>query len=216
MHLIIIRSTAVLSYHLRLLSSLIRVTVGGPTFSFVKGHIGGSLWTGLPPGGDPFVHHSVIHTEDEHELGLFPSLFFLHPFSLSSRSFLHLSLTIFSSLTNYRLGCQYWYVSRVHGCSDIWMKLWHSLLRHHWLYPPVHPGVFECFELAHDLEKHGGLELIVQTQFLRLPLWNQELWMDITPLASKNRRGTYYNAPRCKLSRYLSGWARNNRHAEGF
>lgn len=76
MHFIIIRSTAVLSYHLRPLSSLIHVTVGGPPFSFVEGHIGGSLWTGLPPGGDPFVHHSVTHTEDEHELGLSPSLSF--------------------------------------------------------------------------------------------------------------------------------------------
>lgn len=76
MHFIKIRSTAVLSYHLRPLSSLIHVTVGGPPLSFVEGHIGGSLWTGLPPGGDPFVHHSVTHTEDEHELGLSPSLSF--------------------------------------------------------------------------------------------------------------------------------------------
>lgn len=94
MRLIIIRSTAVLSYHLRLLSSLIRVTVGGPTSSFVQGHIAGSFWTGLPPGGDPFVHHGVTHTEDEHELGLSPSLFSLLPFSLPSRSFLCSSLTI--------------------------------------------------------------------------------------------------------------------------
>lgn len=77
MCLMIMRSTAALSYHLRLLSSLIRVTVGGPTFSFVRGHIAGSFWTGLPPGGDPFVHHGVTHTEDKHELELSPSLFSL-------------------------------------------------------------------------------------------------------------------------------------------
>lgn len=70
MRLIITRSAAALSYHLGLLSSLIRVTVGGPTSSFVQGHVAGSLWTGLPPGGDPSVHHGVTHTEDEHELEL--------------------------------------------------------------------------------------------------------------------------------------------------
>lgn len=71
-----INSTAVLSYHLRLLSSLIRGTVGGPTFSFVRGHIAGSFWMGLPPGGDPFVHHGVTSSEDRHELELFPQSFF--------------------------------------------------------------------------------------------------------------------------------------------
>lgn len=82
MRLIIMRSTAVLSYHLGLLSSLICVTVGGPAPSFVEGHIAGSFWTGLPPGGDPFVHHGVTHTEDKHELELFS------PSSLFSSSFL--------------------------------------------------------------------------------------------------------------------------------
>lgn len=33
----------------------------------------GSLWTGLPLGGDPYVHHGVTHTEDKHELELFLS-----------------------------------------------------------------------------------------------------------------------------------------------
>lgn len=100
MRLIIMRSTAVLSYHLRLLSSLICVTVGGPTPSFVEGHIAGSFWTGLPPGGDPFVHHGVTHTEDKHELELFsPSLFSPLPFSLPSRSFLCSGLTILSFLS---------------------------------------------------------------------------------------------------------------------
>lgn len=78
MSVIIMRSTAVLSYHLGLLSSLICVTVGGPTPSFVGGHTAGSFRTGLPPGGDPSVHHGVTHTEDKHELELSPSfLFFL-------------------------------------------------------------------------------------------------------------------------------------------
>lgn len=67
-------STAVLSYHLRLLSSLICVTVRGPTSPFVGGHIAGSFWTGLSLGGDPFVHHGVTHTEDKHELELSLSL----------------------------------------------------------------------------------------------------------------------------------------------
>lgn len=95
MCLIIMCSTAVLSYHLRLLSSLIRVTVGGFTSSFVQGHIAGSLWTGLPPGGDPFVHHGVTGTEDKHELKLSVSfLFFFFFFSSPSRSFLCDGLTI--------------------------------------------------------------------------------------------------------------------------
>lgn len=65
MCLMIMCSTAALSYHLRLLSPLICVTVGGPTSSFVQGHIAGSFWTGLPPGGDPFVYHGVTHTRGQ-------------------------------------------------------------------------------------------------------------------------------------------------------
>lgn len=42
------------SYHLRPLSWWIRGTVEGPPSSFVEGQIGGSLWTALPPGGDPW------------------------------------------------------------------------------------------------------------------------------------------------------------------
>lgn len=83
-----INSTAVLSYHLRLLSSLIRGTVGGPTFSFVRGHAAGSFWMGLPPGGDPFVHHGVTSSEDRHELELFPHSIFPPPSFL----FLHLAV----------------------------------------------------------------------------------------------------------------------------
>lgn len=43
------RSAAALSYHLSLLSSLIRVTVGGPTSSFVQGHTAGLLLDGPAP-----------------------------------------------------------------------------------------------------------------------------------------------------------------------
>lgn len=68
-----------LSYHLGLLSSLIRVTVGGPTSSFVRGHIASSFGTGPPPGGDPSVHHGVTRSEERPELELFP-FFLLLPF----------------------------------------------------------------------------------------------------------------------------------------
>lgn len=47
-------------------------------------------------------------------------------------------------------------------------------------------------------------ELIVQTQFLCLPLWNQELWMDITPLTSEIQRGI---GPRgWKLVKFEGSW----------
>lgn len=197
MCLIIMCSTAVLSYHLRLLSSLIHVTVGGPTSSFVQGHIAGSFWTGLPPGGDPFVHHGVTLTEDKHELELSPSflslLFFLprlpaHSFALVSFHFYpsicadlklvsknhhepKLRLVVFGwygagELKMNSLDCPSVTSKRSSSCTWLWWRVW-----------------------TNDGEKHGGPELIVQTQFLHLPLWNQELWMDITPLTSENQRG---------------------------
>lgn len=63
------------------LSSLICVTVGAPTSSFVRGHIAGSFGTGPPPGGDPSVHHGVTPSEEWSELELFssfPSFRFCH------------------------------------------------------------------------------------------------------------------------------------------
>lgn len=67
MCVMIMRSTAVLSYHLSLLSSLIRVTVEGPTSSFVHGHSAASFRTGLPPGGDPFFYHCVTRTKNSYD-----------------------------------------------------------------------------------------------------------------------------------------------------
>lgn len=170
MHFIIIRSTAVLSYHLRPLSSLIHVTVGGPPFSFVEGHIGGSLWTGLPPGGDPFVHHSVTHTEDEHELGLSPSLsFFPASFLLV---FPLISPLEPNQLQNSALPCQHCVAKELqqsvnsvtfggnYGHLPLMLLTLSELCT----------CVCECLELWSDSETQGGPELIVQTQFLCLPL----------------------------------------------
>lgn len=136
MRLIIMRSTAALSYHLRLLSSLIRVTVGGPTSSFVQGHITGSFWMGLPPGGDPFVHHGVTHTEDKHELELSPSLFsssFLHAFPLiplfhADHPFLHVHPYM---LTRCKLGVKHHYETELQQMEEVifgWNRTIHSLM----------------------------------------------------------------------------------------
>lgn len=55
----------------------------------------------------------------------------------------------------------------------------------------------------HDWQ-HRSSELIVQTQFLRLPLWNQELWMDITPLTSEIQQGTSLRG--WKLVDFVGRW----------
>ena len=217
MRLIIMCSTAALSYHLRLLSSLIRVTVGGPTSSFVEGHIAGSFWTGLPPGGDPFVHHGVTLTEDKHELELSASLFSPRPFSSPSRSFLCSSLTILfllvhpQALTWSKLEVKRYYKNwaSATGGSDIRMESHHSLsdiseLKLSDLKSPASESGHQPASGHHDWED-GGPELIVQTQFLRLPLWNQELWMDITPLTSENQRGTDDHQERDR-TQWLCGW----------
>lgn len=126
MCLIIMCSTAVLSYHLRLLSSLIRVTVGGFTSSFVQGHIAGSLWTGLPPGGDPFVHHGVTGTEDKHELKLSVSFlfffFFLFAFPLIPVWWAHNPFRFFCSSSIMKVKLNKWRKDFLGGPTPI--SLW--------------------------------------------------------------------------------------------
>lgn len=79
----------------------------------------------------------------------------------------------------------------------------------------MHLPLQEC-ESSNDQRRHGGLELIVQTQFLRLPLWNQELWMDITPPTSEHQRGTDHHG--WDQTQRLWGWkseAQKDKQREG-
>lgn len=161
---------------------------GGPTSSFVGGHIAASFWTGLPLGGDPFVHHGVSHTEDRHELEL--------SLSHSLVLFLSLCLPAHSSVLfsdHPFTSCPSICANPTHAGGH--MSLW-SRASAFWTEAELPPSseppkcVLSVCEHTCDREKDGGPELIVQTQFLRLPLWNQELWMDITPLTSETQRGT--------------------------
>lgn len=224
MSLIIMRSTAALSYHLRLLSSLIRVTVGGPTSPFVGGHIAGSLWTGLPPGGDPFVHHGVTHTENKHELelslALSLSLFFLSlclpaHYSVLLRPSFPSCPSIRAKLRQAGGQIPLWSWVSASGGNDIWTETHHSLsdvcelkTDSKPVHPPDRPSVCECVtvpmpvrrvEVRSWLSKRNSCVCLCETRSCG---WTSRPW----PLKISEGQTTMDGL---KLGGFVAGWARN-------
>ncbi len=182
----------------------------GTHFFFCRGSHRRLLLDGPAPGWWPFVHHGVTHTEDKHELELSPSLFLFFPSPCVPA---HSSVLIWSSFPSCAsIGADLrqagdwtplWKQRKMYTDGIAPFSLWNEV---EFSSQRVRPSTWssQCVwvcEHADDQERDGGPELIVQTQFLRLPLWNQELWMDITPLTSENQQGTQHH-----------GWDNTRRH----